>query len=768
MKIAERSQSGLSLLYTELVQQTQDLSWKNRTDAELTALLQECVQSDKRIAESYSILKEVIRRKTGLSLFDAQLMASFSMQQGHIAELPTGEGKTLAAVVTAVVFAMQKKPVHVLVFNDYLAQRDYHANLPIYEACGVTCGYIVESSDFAHRKAAYSRDVVYVSAKEAGFDYLRDFLCIDKRQLLLNTLSVALVDEADSILIDEARIPLVLAGNTDDHPSIAAQVCMVVAELTKHDVEVNPADNQVWLTDIGMDIIEEKMLCEDLYSSENAGILALIYAALEARFLLKKDKDYIVKDNTIWVVDEATGRVVQNRRFPDLLHQALEVQELGMQGVPSIVYNSMSIQAFLLQYNTLCGMTGTAASSVSEFRGMYEMEVDVIPPHIPCIRKDHPDAIFLEKGEQVAAILSCIRAAHSKGQPVLIGTQSVQESERFSALLAQQSIKHRVLNAKNDAEEAAIIADAGMPYQVTISTNMAGRGVDIRLGGSSGQQADFVCETGGLYVISTGINRSLRIDNQLRGRAGRQGDVGESQFFVCLSDLQLEIFFEIEFYKYKKYPKLLRRAQKIQEGRDAEARYMLERYSQIVEEKRKEVTDYRTELLLEKAPPRVMQDEAPALYHELIDRVGKKGVLIAERQLLLYFINMNWASYLAAMEDKRSGIHLMIIGKKNPLNEYYLFALSAFSEMVGDIKNDVIAHMKKCEITSNGIDMEEAGLSGATTTWTYMIDESASQFSRIPRMVKSMSNSIKGTLFTFRGIHQAIKKKLCGLWWKHV
>lgn len=758
MNKTKRSQREFDSKYTDFIQKVNNYHWEAWEDDKLVFLLRESAQYENRIAEAYSIIKEIIRRKTGLTLFDTQLMAAYSMQQGHIAELPTGEGKTLAAVVTATILALQGKPVQILVFNDYLAQRDYNTGLPIYKACGLTCGYIIEKSDFSHRKSAYSYDVVYVSAKEAAFDYIRDFLCTEKEQLLLNPFSIALVDEADSILIDEARIPLVLAGNADIQPSMAKHISKAVSELTKNDYESNPADNQVWLTESGIKSMESKMKLGNLYNTDNADVLTMINAALQARILLKKDKDFIVKSNSILVIDESTGRVADNRRFPDLLHQAVEMQELGVQDIPSVIYNSISMQAFLLQYNMLCGMTGTAKSSEKEFRGMYELDVDEIPPHIPCIRIDHPDFIFFNKEEQEHAILSCIQSAHSKGQPVLIGTQSVQESEHFSALLTQLGLNHSVLNARNDEDEGSIIAEAGKPYQITISTNMAGRGVDIRLGGSNEKQADFVRSVGGLYVIGTGINRSIRIDNQLRGRSGRQGDPGESRFFICVEDLTSETFYEFEYYNYKKYPKLLRRAQKIQEGKDAENRYMLEKYTQILEEQRKNITDYRTLILLDLKSPEIMQNEKPSLNKELVERSGLHGVSITEKQLTLYFINVNWADYLAAMEDKRSGIHLMLIGNRSPLDEYKIFAVSAFNEMIENIKHDVIEYMLKCRITENGIDMEQAGLSGATTTWTYMINESASQFNRIPHLVKSMSTAVKGTLFTVKGILAKIRK----------
>ncbi len=747
MNKTNRPRRGRNSLYADFILKTKQYQWESRQEKDLTALLVKCARDDKGLAEAYSILKEIILRKKGLSLFDTQLMAAYAMQQGCIAELPTGEGKTFSAAVTAVILALQKKRVHILVFNDYLAYRDYSSNRAIYTACGLSCGYVTEASDFARRKEAYSCDVAYVSAKEAAFDYLRDFLCTEKEQLLFRSFPVALVDEADSILIDEARTPLVLAGNADTFPSRWAEICKAVSELTEYDYQLNPSDYQIWLTETGIKTMEEKLRVRNLYLMKNASVLAMITAALEARFLLKKDKDYIVKDGSVLVIDESTGRVAPNRRFPDLLHQAMEMQESGVHEEPSVIYNSISMQAFLLQYEMLGGMTGTAASSASEFREMYGLEVDVIPPHTPCVRVDHPDSIFLNKEDQEAAVLSRIQLSHAKGQPVLMGTRSVQESEHYSQLLTQRGIRHRVLNARNDEEEAAVIAEVGKPYQITISTNMAGRGVDIRLGGSDGREASLVRAAGGLFVLSTGINRSLRIDNQMRGRAGRQGDPGESQSFVCLKDLTLETFFEIEFYNYKKYPKLLRYAQRIQEGRDAEARYMLERYSRILEEQRKNVTEYRTGLLLNFKAPGIMREEEPALYQALIDRWGHRGVAIAEKQLTLYFINVNWAAYLAAMEDKRRGIHFMVVsGDRSPLEEYQIFAVTAFDEMTADIKRDVVDYMGKCKIGENGIDMEEAGLSAATTTWTYMINENPDQFSRIPSLVKSMSGVVQETI----------------------
>lgn len=738
---------GLTLAYTDFAKSVSNWDFTEHSGKELAAMLQEAVLTETRLDEAYGIIKEVIRRETGLSLFDSQILTACSMQQGHIAELPTGEGKTLAAVVTAAVFALRKQPVHILVFNDYLARRDYEMSRAIYETCELTCGYIGEKSGFHDRKAAYACDVVYVPVKEAAFDYLRDFLCMEKEHLLFPDFSVALVDEADSILIDEARLPLVLAGCAETRLSGAAQAAAVVSRLKAEDVGINPAANQVWLTETGIDLVEADLHLTNLYAPENMGMLAQVSAALEARFLLKRDRDYIVRNGIIQVIDAATGRVAENRRFPDLLHQAVEIWECGTGTPPAVIYNSMSMQAFLQQYRVLCGMTGTAASSARELRNLYDLKVDVIRPHVPCIRTDHPDMVFLRRADWQEAIVSCIKELHRRGQPVLIGTQSVEESEQLSEQLAAEGVEHSVLNAKNDTHEAALIARAGEPFRVTVSTNMAGRGVDIKLGGQE-EHAELVRGLGGLFVLSTGMNRSVRLDNQLRGRAGRQGNPGESRFFICMEHLDEEQFKDAVAYNYKRYPKLLRRAQRAQEGKDAEARYMLERYAEVSETMRNQMTQYRTAVLLDKKKPDIMQKENPEIYRSLIGKAGEQGVEIAEKQLILYFINQNWASYLAAMEDKRNGIHLLLIGGKNPLDEYRKFASAAFAEMQRDIVLDVADAMQRFPITETGIDMGKSGLTGATTTFTYMVDESMSQFSRIPYFINKMSNTIKGTVYT--------------------
>lgn len=734
--------------------------WDGWAEGALAARLRGCIKAGDGLAEAYSIVKEIILRKTGLCLYDSQLLTACAMAKGHIAELPTGEGKTLAAVIAAAIFALQKRSVHILVFNDYLARRDCAANRAIYEACGLTCGYIVEATDCRHRQAAYACDIVYISAKEAGFDCLRDFLCTDADALLCPPHQVALVDEADSILIDEARTPLVLAGNAAPRPSFTARIALAVSGLSACDVGVLADSNQAWLTESGIRAMESAMEIDDLSMPQHADLLARINAAVEAKHLLARDKDYIVKDSAILVVDESTGRVAESRRFPDLLHEAVEMKELGRGSDPTTVYGSISMQAYLRQYEMLCGMTGTAASSAYELRQMYGLEIAVIPPNTPCIRIDHPDAIFPEKAEQESAILQSIQRSHGKGQPVLLGTQSVEESEHYLSLLAALGIPHHTLNARDDTQEAAIVAAAGRHYQVTISTNMAGRGVDIRLGAGDAAEAALVRASGGLSVVSTGLNRSIRIDNQLRGRAGRQGDPGESQFFLHLQGLAPETLARLDRCHHTQYPKLLRQAQRAQQRADIEARYMLGRYSSILEGQRKRIAERRLEILLGKSAPGMLEKEDAQAHARLVRDVGRRGVALAERQLALYYINQNWAAYLEAMETMRSGIHLLVIGGKSPLDEYMLFAASAYAEMLEDIQHDVAAQMMRCTITRDGIDMEREGLLGATTTWTYLINESAGQFSRIPQLIRSMTAPVQGTLFTAKGLLASLRERL--------
>ncbi len=750
--------------YHDFINSVKNYDFGEHTDSELKSVLSAGSEAKEEpaLSKNYAVIKEIIYRCTGLRLFDTQLAAAYSMQKGNIAELPTGEGKTLAAAVAAVCFVLQGQSVHILVFNDYLAKRDYHWNRSIYDFCGLSSGYIDQHTTPEKRKEVYSCDIVYVTVKEAGFDNLKDFLCEHVEDLLSPEYQTAIVDEADSIFIDEAKIPLVLAGNIPDDHKGPMGINNIVSSMTPEDVVVDSSQKQVYLSDKGISRMEETFSIENLYDEINAEILSLLNAALSARFLLARDKDYIIKDNTIQVVDELTGRVVLNRKFPELIHRAVEAKENIIENEPSTIFNATTIRSFLSNYKTLCGMTGTINTSKAEIWNLYGLDIDVIPPHTPCIRTDRDDLVFSHNEDRDTAVVNEIKAAYLKGQPVLLGTRSVEESEIFSARLSALEIPHSVLNARNDDMEAELIARAGEPFRVTVSTNMAGRGVDIKLGGVDEKEKPAVEAAGGLYVIGVGMNRSIRIDMQLRGRSGRQGDPGESRFFISLDDELLKPYSDEKYGSALPEPgnpitekgieKWVRRIQKYSEGEDAEARYMLEKYSIISEQQRKVVSEIRIKLLDETERPHILQERDPDYYNELLGKCSEKGIDLAEKQLTLYFLNRHWADYLESMENVRSGIHLMIVGGKRPLDEYHRTSISAFDEMTEEINSDVTDSMKKYEITENGIDMKTAGLIGATSTRTYMIDESKSQFRKIPHLIKTMSNRINGPVFTFRGL----------------
>ncbi|WP_312650071.1 preprotein translocase subunit SecA [Aminipila sp.] len=732
--------------YANFLLRVNHFDWAKLTNMELKSQLQFCDQNN--YSKIYSLLKEIILRCTGLILFDTQIAAAYSMQQGNIAELPTGEGKTLAAVLTAACFALQKKRVHILTFNDYLSKRDYKQTENIFRFCNLTSGFITEESSLEERRRAYSCNVVYISAKQAGFDYLKNFLCNEKSKFISIPFDVAIVDEADSIFIDEARIPLVVAGSATIACVEALKADYAIQKLYPKDIVYNNVENEFWLTDSGIANIEKTLDLNNLYDEENVNIVAFISAAIEARYLVSKDKDYLVKDNEIFVIDQITGRIAVDRKFPAILHQAVEIKEKLTSYSQTIIYNSMPLQFFLLKYKLLCGMTGTVESSKKEIKYMYGLDVDVISPHLPSIRKDYADYICDTEEEKENAIILQIKCANDKGQPILLGTQSVLESERYSKLLSANFLPHNVLNARNNEMEAEIIADAGKPYKITISTNMAGRGVDIKLGGRNEEEKKFVKDAGGLFVIGCGINESLRIDRQLKGRSGRQGDPGESKFFVSKEDPLLSKYFVEDKFESNKLPKLIRQAQKLEDGKAAEARYMLEKYAYILEVQRQRITAYRDEILLDNRTADFLKLYNPELFKYYVQTVGIGGINRAEKQLTLYFINQHWADYLCTMENIRSGIHLSIIGGLNPIDEYHKSAVSAFSDMEDDIKNDVLSYMKSCTITAFGIDMEEAGLVGATSTCTYIIDESKTQFVRLPHLLTNLSNGMNGTLFS--------------------
>ncbi|MGE5633434.1 MAG: accessory Sec system translocase SecA2 [Caulobacteraceae bacterium] len=734
--------------------------------AELKAFAANGAVSNKLLIKAFALAREASRRVTGLYPFDEQVIAGLCLQDGKLVEMKTGEGKTLAAVMPAYLNALSGRGVHILTFNDYLAHRDAEWVGPIYEFLGLSVGYIKEGMNPDERKKAYFSDITYVTAKECGFDYLRDFLCVDKDKLVQRPFNYAIVDEADSILIDEARIPLVIAGEISENGEAGFHLSRLIKGLKKgKDYEIDQYERNVFLTDEGLQRIEEMLGCGNLYMPENLELLTGLNCALHAEVLLERDKDYIVRNGKVEIIDEFTGRIADKRHWPDKLQAAVAAKEGLVHRARGIVLGSVTLQHFLSLYPKLAGMTGTALTAAGEFKDFYCMDVVVIPTHKPCTRMDHPDVIFLHKAAKQKALVSEIKRIHETGRPVLIGTGSVEESEELARDLKNEGVACVVLNARNDEMEASIIAKAGEIGAVTVSTNMAGRGVDIKLGGEKGQDREKVAALGGLYIIGTGLNESRRIDNQLRGRGGRQGDPGESRFFISLEDSLFRKYGFAELIPAKNYPGMgeepaedafvrqaIQRGQRIIEGYNYDIRKQLGKYAFLIEQQRRIIHNMRQGILKDNTPLRLLSERAAERYYSLCNMLGKDKVKEVEKQITLFYINKCWSEYLDYISYVREGIHLVCIGKKDPLHEFCKIAVEAFDEMLDKIDSEVLRTFNQAEITGAGIDMGREGLEVPSSTWTYLINDSPEQFSNLSFLIKAASNFIDKPLFTLRSL----------------
>ena len=510
---------------------------------------------DDLMVEAYAVVREAAKRVLGQRHFRVQLVGGVILHQGRISEMRTGEGKTLVSTLPAYLNALEGKGVHIVTVNDYLAKRDAEWMGKVHEFLGLTVGCILNSMDNDQRREAYACDITYGTNNEFGFDYLRDNMVIYKEQLVMRGLHYAIIDEVDSVLIDEARTPLIISGQSGKSTRLY-EACDILAkqmtrgtatELTKMsaimgeeaeetgEFVVNEKDKNVNLTEEGVKRVEQFFKIENLANPENLEIQHNIILALRANYLMAKDKDYVVKDDEILIVDDFTGRIMPGRRYSDGLHQAIEAKEHVKVKRESKTLATITFQNFFNKYDKKCGMTGTALTEEKEFREIYGMDVIEVPTNVPVQRKDLDDAVYRTKREKLNAVVNAIAQAHATGQPVLVGTITIEASEELSGMLKKKNIPHKVLNAKFHELEAEIIADAGQMGAVTIATNMAGRGTDIKLG-------EGVRELGGLKIIGTERHESRRIDNQLRGRAGRQGDPGESRFYISLEDDLMRLF----------------------------------------------------------------------------------------------------------------------------------------------------------------------------------------------------------------------------------
>ncbi|GAA0744391.1 preprotein translocase subunit SecA [Clostridium oceanicum] len=576
------------------------------------------------LPEAFALVREAAVRTVGLRHYKEQLIGGIILHQGRIAEMKTGEGKTLVATLPAYLNALTGKGVHIVTVNDYLAKRDRDIMLPIYEFLGLTAGVILHDLNNDERKEEYNCDITYGTNSEFGFDYLRDNMVVYKEERVQRELNFTIVDEVDSILIDEARTPLIISGQGEKSTEFYKVADYFAKSLiAEKDFTIDEKANSVILTDQGVEKAEDFFKLENYADPDNMEIQHHVVQALKANYMMKKDKDYMVKGEEVLIVDEFTGRAMEGRRYSDGLHQAIEAKESVKVERESKTLATITYQNYFRMYNKLSGMTGTAETEENEFREIYGLDVLVIPTHKPMIRKDQPDLVYKTEKGKFKCIVEEITDRNKKGQPVLVGTVSIEKSELLSDMLKRKGVSHQVLNAKYHEKEAEIISHAGEYGAVTIATNMAGRGTDIKLT----EEAE---KAGGLVIIGTERHESRRIDNQLRGRSGRQGDPGESRFFVSLEDDLMRIFGsekmqniveklgleEDEAIESKMVSSAIESAQKKVEGNNFDIRKTLLQYDDVINKQREIIYKQRTEVL----EGEDLKDQVEAMIKDLVDQ----------------------------------------------------------------------------------------------------------------------------------------------------
>ncbi|GAY13396.1 accessory Sec system translocase SecA2 [Mycobacterium sp. shizuoka-1] len=700
--------------------------------AELLELGDLAASSD--VPQFLAIAREAAERTTGLRPFDVQLLGALRMLAGDVVEMATGEGKTLSGAIAAAGYALAGRNVHVVTINDYLARRDAEWMSPLIEAMGLTVGWITADSTPAERRAAYMCDVTYASVNEIGFDVLRDQLVTDVADLVSPNPDVALIDEADSVLVDEALVPLVLAGTTHRETPKVEIVRLVGGLAAGTDYDTDSDSRNVHLTEEGAKKLEAALGGIDLYSEEHVTTtLTEINVALHAHVLLQRDVHYIVRDGAVQLINSSRGRIASLQRWPDGLQAAVEAKEGIETTETGEVLDTITVQALINRYPTVCGMTGTALAAGEQLRQFYKLGVSPIPPNAPNIREDAPDRVYITAAAKTEAIMEHIIEVHATGQPILVGTHDVAESEELHERLIRRGVPAVVLNAKNDEEEAAVIAEAGKLGTVTVSTQMAGRGTDIRLGGSEETDHDKVAELGGLHVIGTGRHRTERLDNQLRGRAGRQGDPGSSVFFASWEDDVVVAHLDpgklptdaddTGRITSPKAGSLLDHAQRVAEGRLLDVHANTWRYNQLIAQQRAIIVERRNTLLSTAAARNELKDLSPDRYEELAERAGEERLETICRQIMLFHLDRGWADHLAYLSDIRESIHLRALGRQNPLDEFHRMAVDAFANLAAD----AIEAAQQTFETANILDEEQgldlSKLARPTSTWTYMVHD---------------------------------------------
>ena len=738
VQFVSRLRNGIKVFNSDLEKFVEEVNTlqqqvRDQDDERIRQLAEDAaLQNDLR--QLFAAVREASDRALKLRPYDVQIMAARALYDGRCIEMQTGEGKTLAAAVAACVKALSGSRCHVLTFNDYLAARDAEWMKPLYEFFKLRVGYVVQATSRPERQTAYRSDITYITAREAGFDYLRDQLACHVDDLVQAEYPFAIVDEADSILIDEARIPLVIAAEMEADGTNLQIYSRLVRELQPQHVSITSGRRNVSLTEEGILYVERRLGIDELHTEENGPALSRLNVALQAEFLLKRDIDYIVRDGHLELIDEFTGRVAPNRKWPGGLQAALEAKEgLGIQPQGQIL-NSITLQHYMQFYEQLAGMTGTAAPAAEEFLQLYKLQVVIIPTHRECIRNDQPDRIFRTAEKRADALVQEILQQHRRSRPVLVGTGSVEESEELAQRLGTHGLSCRVLNAANDHLEAEIISEAGAPGALTISTNMAGRGTDICPGGRNGAHRKQVLEAGGLYVIGTNRHESRRIDNQLRGRSGRQGDPGESRFFISLEDdlirrhgiadlLDSSDCTDEAEVNDRRTAEKISFVQRVIEGEGLEIRRTLRVYSELLEIQRRRISADRKSLLTGAKLPNALRTQDPALFQALISRYGESVVLESERRVTLIHVDWCWSEHLARAGEIRHGIHLASYGGMNPFDVFNRQMRLEFDSFLSEVQSRVVQTLQNGEWSESGIDLEAEGLRAPSSTWTFMIND---------------------------------------------
>ncbi|MGK2882023.1 MAG: accessory Sec system translocase SecA2 [Mycobacterium sp.] len=685
------------------------------------------------VPQFLAIAREAAERASDLRPFDVQLLGALRMLAGDVVEMATGEGKTLTGAIAAAGYALGGRSVHVISVNDYLARRDAEWMGPVIEAMGLTVGWITAESTPDERRAAYLCDVTYASVNEIGFDVLRDQLVIDVDGLVSPDPDVALIDEADSVLVDEALVPLVLAGTTHRETPRVEIIDMVGRLTAGVDYDTDAERRNIHLTEQGAVKIE-KLLGIDLYSEEHVSTtLTEVNVALHAHVLLQRDVHYIVREGAVQLINASRGRIAQLQRWPDGLQAAVEAKEGIETTETGEVLDTITVQALINRYPTVCGMTGTALAAGEQLRQFYSLGVSPIEPNTPNIREDEEDRVYITAASKFDAVVEHVTEMHEEGRPILIGTRDVAESEELHERLVKAGVPAVVLNAKNDEEEAAVIAEAGKLGAVTVSTQMAGRGTDIRLGGTDEENHDKIVELGGLHVVGTGRHRTERLDNQLRGRSGRQGDPGSSVFFSSWEDDIVVAYLEPDKLSddtdddgkivNPRAASLLDHAQRIAEGAMLDVHANTWRYNQLIAQQRAIIVDRRSTLLSTPTAREELAKRTPERYEHLSEDLSEDQLERICRLIMLYHLDRGWADHQAYLADIRESIHLRALGRQNPLDEFHRMAVDAFASLAADAVEAAQQTFETANVAEDEQGLDLSKLARPTSTWTYMVHD---------------------------------------------